>query len=90
MQIAQLAFGILIAAQVAGIADTNLVTTEINRLGPWAPLLGVMVCGLGAMLYFGPLTSFFAVDTADAAHRIRRPMGGNAVPAATPVASVAG
>ncbi|HYP95847.1 MAG TPA: threonine/serine exporter family protein [Mycobacterium sp.] len=76
MQIAQLAFGILIAAQVAGIADTNLVTTEINRLGPWAPLLGVMVCGLGAMLYFGPLTSFFAVDTADAAHRIRRPMGG--------------
>jgi len=76
MQIAQLAFGILIAAQVAGIADTNLVTTEINRLGPWAPLLGVTVCGLGAMLYFGPLTSFFAVDTADAAHRIRRPMGG--------------
>ncbi len=76
MQIAQLAFGILIAAQVAGIADTNLVTTEINRLGPWSPLLGVMVCGLGAMLYFGPLTSFFAVDTADAAHRIRRPMGG--------------
>jgi len=76
MQIAQLAFGILIAAQVAGIADTNLVTTEINRLGPWAPLLGVTVCGLGAMLYFGPLTSFFAVDTADAAHRMRRPMGG--------------
>ena len=46
MQIAQLAFGILIAAQVAGIADTNLVTTEINRLGPWAPLLGVLVCAL--------------------------------------------
>src|SRR5262249_47905333 len=40
MQIAQLAFGILIAAQVAGIADTNLVTTEIKRLGAWAPLLG--------------------------------------------------
>ncbi len=58
MQIAQLAFGILIAAQVAGIADTNLVTTEINRLSPWAPLLGVLACGLGAMLYFGPPTSF--------------------------------
>jgi uncharacterized membrane protein YjjP (DUF1212 family) len=58
MQIAQLAFGILIAAQVAGIADTNLVTTEINRLGAWAPLLGVLVYGLGAMLYFGPPTSF--------------------------------
>ena len=58
MQIAQLAFGILIAAQVAGIADTNLVTTEINGLGAWAPLLGVLVYGLGAMLYFGPPTSF--------------------------------
>jgi uncharacterized membrane protein YjjP (DUF1212 family) len=58
MQIAQLAFGILIAAQVAGIADTNLVTTEINRLGAWAPLLGVFVYGIGAMLYFGPPTSF--------------------------------
>jgi uncharacterized membrane protein YjjP (DUF1212 family)/uncharacterized membrane protein YjjB (DUF3815 family) len=58
MQIAQLAFGILIAAQVAGIADTNLVTTEINRLGAWAPLLGVFVYGIGAMLYFGLPTSF--------------------------------
>jgi uncharacterized membrane protein YjjP (DUF1212 family) len=58
MQIAQLAFGILIAAQLAGIADTNLVATEFNRLGPWAPLLGVVVYGLGAMLYFGSPTSF--------------------------------
>jgi uncharacterized membrane protein YjjP (DUF1212 family) len=58
MQIAQLAFGILIAAQLAGIADTNLVATEFNRLGPWAPLLGVVIYGLGAMLYFGPPTSF--------------------------------
>jgi uncharacterized membrane protein YjjP (DUF1212 family) len=58
MQIAQLAFGILIAAQLAGIADTNLVTTELNRLGAWAPLLGVVIYGLGAMLYFGPPTSF--------------------------------
>jgi uncharacterized membrane protein YjjP (DUF1212 family) len=47
MQIAQLAFGILIAAQVAGIADTNLVTTEINRLGAWTPLLGVLVYASG-------------------------------------------
>ena len=58
MQIAQLAFGILIAAQLAGIADTNLDTTEFNRLGAWAPLLGVVIYGLGAMLYFGPPTSF--------------------------------
>lgn len=58
MQIAQLAFGILIAAQVAGIADTNLVTTEINRLGPWAPFLGVLVYGLGIWLNFAPPTKF--------------------------------
>lgn len=58
MQIAQLAFGILVAAQLAGIADTNMVTTQFNQLGPWAPLLGVVIYGLGAMLYFGPPTSF--------------------------------
>ena len=58
MQIAQLAFGILIAAQIAGIADTNLVTTEINRLGPWAPFIGVLVYGLGIWLNFAPPTKF--------------------------------
>jgi uncharacterized membrane protein YjjB (DUF3815 family) len=47
-----------LAAPLAGIADTNLVTIEINRLGGWAPLLGVLIYGLGAMLYFGPPTSF--------------------------------
>ena len=58
MQIAQLAFGILIAAQLAGIADADLVTTEFNRLGPWAPFLGVVVYGLGIWLNFGPPTKF--------------------------------
>jgi uncharacterized membrane protein YjjP (DUF1212 family) len=58
MQIAQLAFGILIAAQVAGIAESNLVTTELNRLGAWAPFVGVLIYGLGAMLYFGPPPRF--------------------------------
>ena len=58
MQIAQLAFGILIAAQVVGVADNAFVTTEINQLGAWAPLVGVVVYGLGAMLNFGPPTSF--------------------------------
>jgi uncharacterized membrane protein YjjP (DUF1212 family) len=58
MQIAQLAFGILIAAQVAGIADTDLVTTEFNRLGAWAPVIGVAIYGLGATLYFGPPPRF--------------------------------
>jgi uncharacterized membrane protein YjjP (DUF1212 family) len=58
MQIAQLAFGILIAAQIAGIADANLVTTELNRLGPWAPIIGVLVYGLGIWLNFAPPTKF--------------------------------
>ncbi len=58
MQIAQLAFGILIAAQVAGIADANLVTTQLNRLGPWAPFLGVLVYGIGIWLNFAPPTKF--------------------------------
>ena len=58
MQIAQLAFGILIAAQIAGIADSNLVTTQLNRLGPWAPFLGVLVYGIGIWLNFAPPTKF--------------------------------
>jgi uncharacterized membrane protein YjjP (DUF1212 family) len=58
MQIAQLAFGILIAAQVAGIADSNLVTTQVNRLGPWAPFLGVLVYGIGIWLNFAPPAKF--------------------------------
>ena len=58
MQIAQLAFGILVAAQVAGIGDANLVTTHLNRLGPWAPFLGVLVYGLGIWLNFAPPAKF--------------------------------
>jgi uncharacterized membrane protein YjjP (DUF1212 family) len=58
MQIAQLAFGILIAAQIAGIADGNLVATQLNRLGPWAPIIGVLVYGLGIWLNFAPPTKF--------------------------------
>jgi uncharacterized membrane protein YjjP (DUF1212 family) len=58
MRIAQLAFGILIAAQVAGIADTNLVATHVNRLGEWAPWAGIVGYGIGAMLSFGPPTRF--------------------------------
>jgi len=58
MQIAQLAFGILIAAQLAGVSDANLVTTQVNHLGPWAPFLGVLVYGLGIWLNFAPPAKF--------------------------------
>ncbi|MFG1931958.1 threonine/serine exporter ThrE family protein [Mycobacterium sp. NPDC048908] len=58
MQIAQLAFGILIAAQIAGVADAALVTTQYNRLGPWAPFLGVLVYAIGIWLNYAPPTTF--------------------------------
>jgi uncharacterized membrane protein YjjP (DUF1212 family) len=58
MQIAQLAFGILIAAQIAGVADTDLVTTQFNRLGPWAPFVGVLVYAIGIWLNYAPPTKF--------------------------------
>jgi len=58
MQIAQLAFGILIAAQLAGVADASLDSTQFNRLGPWAPFVGVLVYGLGIWLNFAPPTKF--------------------------------
>jgi hypothetical protein len=59
MRIAQLAFGILIAAQVAGIAESNLVVTQVNRLGAWAPWAGIVVYGVGGFLCFGPPSRFF-------------------------------
>ncbi|MCK0174378.1 MULTISPECIES: threonine/serine exporter ThrE family protein [Mycobacteriaceae] len=58
MRIAQLAFGILIAAQVAGIADDHLITTPINRMGPWAPWVGLVVYAVGGLLFFGPPARF--------------------------------
>jgi uncharacterized membrane protein YjjP (DUF1212 family) len=58
MRIAQLAFGILIAAQVAGIGDANLIDNPANLLGPWAPWIGVVVYALGTTLFFGPPRGF--------------------------------
>ena len=58
MQIAQLAFGILIATQLTGVADANLATDPVNRLGPWAPLVGVVVYAAGTMLHLGPPARF--------------------------------
>lgn len=58
MRMAQLAFGILVAAQVAGIPDSHLITTHVDRLGPWAPWVGIVLYGVGAMLSFGPPTRF--------------------------------
>jgi uncharacterized membrane protein YjjP (DUF1212 family) len=58
MRMAQLAFGILVAAQVAGISDSHLSVAHVDRLGPWAPWAGILLYGVGAMLSFGPPTRF--------------------------------
>jgi uncharacterized membrane protein YjjP (DUF1212 family) len=58
VQIAQLAFGILIATQVLGMSEDQLSSEAVNRIGPWAPWLGVAVYGLGVMLFLAPPVSF--------------------------------
>lgn len=58
MRLAQLAFGILIAAQLAGLTASQLSTASVNKLGTWAPWLGVAVYALGILFYLGPPTWF--------------------------------
>jgi uncharacterized membrane protein YjjP (DUF1212 family) len=54
LRLGQLAFGILIAAEVTGLGEANLVDNPNNLIGPWAPWVGVLVYALGTTLYFGP------------------------------------
>lgn len=58
MQLAQLAFGILVATQMLGNESTPLSAVPINNVGPWAPWLGVAVYGLGVMFFLAPPRSF--------------------------------
>ncbi|MBS1693151.1 MAG: threonine/serine exporter family protein [Actinobacteria bacterium] len=58
IQIAQLAFGILIAAQLVGVGATELSSEPINKIGPWAPWLGVAVYAAGVMFFLAPPLSF--------------------------------
>lgn len=58
VQIAQLAFGILIASQMLQTDDTQLTSDAINKIGPWAPWLGVAVYSAGVMLFLAPPRSF--------------------------------
>lgn len=58
MRLAQLAFGILIAAQVAGLTADELSVAAVDRFGPWAPWLGCAVYAVGLFLYHGPPTRF--------------------------------
>jgi uncharacterized membrane protein YjjP (DUF1212 family) len=58
MQLAQLAFGILIAAQMLGVTAAEVVVGPVNKFGPWAPWLGVAIYGIGIRLYLGPPRKF--------------------------------
>lgn len=58
MQLAQLAFGILIATQLLGADGSQLSSEAVNRIGPWAPWAGVAVFALGIMLFLAPPLSF--------------------------------
>lgn len=58
MQLAQLAFGILIATQMLGVDGSQLSSEAINKIGPWAPWVGVAVYAIGVMLFLAPPASF--------------------------------
>lgn len=58
MQIAQLAFGILIATQLLGTDGSQLSPNAVNTIGPWAPWAGVAVYIVGVMLFLAPPLSF--------------------------------
>ena len=51
---AELAFGIFVAAQAAGLTASDLSVESVNKLGWWAPWAGVAVYAVGVMLYSGP------------------------------------
>lgn len=58
MQLAQLAFGIFIGSHMLGLDDTQLTSQALNKLGPWAPWLGVGVFVVGSMLFLAPPLAF--------------------------------
>lgn len=58
IQLIQLAFGILIAAQLLRMNENQLSAAALNRIGLWAPWLGVAVYSVGVMLFFAPPWKF--------------------------------
>ncbi|MCX2929869.1 threonine/serine exporter family protein [Mycobacterium sp. CVI_P3] len=58
MRLAQLAFGILIAAQVVGVTTAELNTLQFNTFGLWAPWAGVLLYACGILFYLGPPVRF--------------------------------
>jgi uncharacterized membrane protein YjjP (DUF1212 family) len=52
VQLGLLAFGIIAAASLIGIGDSALTDNPIDRLGWWAPWIGVALIALGDFLHF--------------------------------------
>jgi uncharacterized membrane protein YjjP (DUF1212 family) len=52
VQLALLTFGIIAAAQAAGLPGGELTDNPADLLGWWAPWLGVMAFGVGVSLYY--------------------------------------
>ena len=60
VQLGLLAFGIVAAASLIGIDEQLLIDDPVNRLGPWAPWIGVLIVALGDYLHFSaPSRSLF-------------------------------
>jgi uncharacterized membrane protein YjjP (DUF1212 family) len=59
LRLAQLAFGIAIAAQLLGVRAADIKTVHLNEFGPWAPWAGVALYAFGILLYLGPPYRFF-------------------------------
>jgi uncharacterized membrane protein YjjP (DUF1212 family) len=51
VQLGLLAFGIIAAASLVGIGDDALTDNPLNRLGWWAPWIGVVLIALGDFLH---------------------------------------
>lgn len=58
VQIVQLVFGILIASQMLHMPESQLTAATLNKIGPWAPWLGVAVYSVGVMFFLAPAPSF--------------------------------
>jgi uncharacterized membrane protein YjjP (DUF1212 family) len=52
VQLGLLAFGIVAAASLVGIDGRVLLDNPVNRLGPWAPWVGVLIFAVGNYLHF--------------------------------------
>jgi uncharacterized membrane protein YjjP (DUF1212 family) len=52
VQLGLLAFGIVAAASLIGVDQQVLIDSPVDRLGPWAPWVGVLIVAVGDYLHF--------------------------------------